>query len=142
MVAAAAENEPRWEAGSTSAEQAAAAVLHQEAPGRVHCDADAVGLECVASAVIFLRGPTGGEAGAGGAVAGAKGAGLSGELCFADGDGDRLVAAVAGRLVGWTSGIENCHRVAATLCGDGPRTTLALWFAAPLSNTAGVGARL
>lgn len=86
-----------------------------------HCDEDIAGIHCVASAVIFLQGLSDQDS-----AHVSSTSGVSGEMCFADVDCDRLVTAVEGRLVGWTSGPENCHRLAATF--DGCQVTLSIWF--------------
>lgn len=50
-----------------------------------------------------------------------------GELVFMDSDGhDRCLEPRAGRLVGFSSGLENLHRVVPPV--GGPRYILALWF--------------
>eukprot|EP01052_Picozoa_sp_SAG31_P001174 SAG31_NODE_39_length_31377_cov_5.971482_5_plen_196_part_00 len=96
-------------------------MLRHEENVWAHCDEDIVGIHCVASAVIFLQGRTDQDL-----ARVSSAVGVSGEMCFADADCDRLVAAVEGRLVGWTSGPENCHRLAA-IC-DGCQVTLSIWF--------------
>merc|ERR1739845_152708 len=49
-----------------------------------------------------------------------------GELAFNDADADRIVRPLAGRLVAFSSGLENLHRVQPMTWGR--RYTLAVWF--------------
>ena len=49
-----------------------------------------------------------------------------GELAFADVDADRVVRPLAGRLVAFTSGLENLHAVRRVT--RGVRLVLAMWF--------------
>lgn len=49
-----------------------------------------------------------------------------GELIFHDQDADRVVPPLAGRLVAFSSGLENLHRVAPMTWGS--RYVLAMWF--------------
>ena len=49
-----------------------------------------------------------------------------GELAFLDGDAERLVTPRAGRLVAFSSGLENLHQVREVTRGE--RFVLAMWF--------------
>ena len=49
-----------------------------------------------------------------------------GELAFLDADAERLVTPRAGRLVAFSSGLENLHRVREVTRGE--RFVLAMWF--------------
>ena len=52
---------------------------------------------------------------------------VGGELCFVDTDADRLVEPAAGRVVMFTGGPENVHRVEPVQVG-GTRYAIAMWF--------------
>jgi predicted 2-oxoglutarate/Fe(II)-dependent dioxygenase YbiX len=49
-----------------------------------------------------------------------------GAFAFLDADADRLVEPRAGRLLGFTSGVENVHQVRRVACGA--RYAVAMWF--------------
>jgi hypothetical protein len=57
-----------------------------------------------------------------------------GEFAFVDGDADRVVQPRAGRLVAFTSGLENLHRVEKVTRGT--RYVLAMWFTCSESHAA------
>ena len=52
---------------------------------------------------------------------------VGGELCFVDTDADRVVEPAAGRVVMFTGGPENVHRVEPVQAG-GTRYAIAMWF--------------